>query len=138
MQHYVIKFVSDLLQVPWFSLGVLVSPPIKLTPWYTWNIVESGIKYQNHNHLIRPWCHQTFSLLIKLFLLKSVFSANQIWVFPYLRIFSNLSKFSSFMVPGPDFRCDSKLLLNCSTQKSHSSYKATFSLQKKGPYKKGT
>ena len=28
-------------------------------------------------------------------------SANQIWVFPYLRIFSDLSKFSSFVAPGP-------------------------------------
>ena len=48
-------------------------------------------------------CHKTFSLLSKLFLLKSVFSANQIWVFPCLRIFSDLSKFSSFMAPGPGF-----------------------------------
>ena len=50
----------------------------------------------------RSRCHKAFSLLNKLFLLKSVFSANQIWVFPYLRIFSDLSKFSSFVVPGPD------------------------------------
>ncbi len=39
MQHYVIKFASDLWQVG----GFLRFPP----PRYSWNIVESGIKYHN-------------------------------------------------------------------------------------------
>ena len=54
---------------------------------------------QVHTTHCWPRCHNTFSLLSKLFLLKSVFSANQISVFRYLRIFSDLSKFSSFMAP---------------------------------------
>ena len=49
MQHYVIKFVSDLWQVGGF-LQVLRSPlPIKPTPQYSWNIVESCIKHYNPN-----------------------------------------------------------------------------------------
>jgi hypothetical protein len=40
IQHYVIKFVSDLQQVGDFS-------PITSTPEYNWNIVESGVKYPN-------------------------------------------------------------------------------------------
>ena len=42
IQHYVIKFVSDLRQVSgfhWFR------SPINCRPRYNWNIVESGIKY---------------------------------------------------------------------------------------------
>ena len=40
VQHYVIKFVSDLRQVGGF-LQVLRFPP----PRYNWNIVESGVKH---------------------------------------------------------------------------------------------
>jgi hypothetical protein len=40
IQHYVIKFVSDLQQDGGFS-------PITSTPEYNWNIVESGVKYPN-------------------------------------------------------------------------------------------
>jgi len=49
IQHYVIRFVSDLRQVgdflwvPWFP------PPIKLTPRYNWNIVKSGVKHHSPN-----------------------------------------------------------------------------------------
>ena len=43
IQHYVIKFVGDLLQVCGF-LWVLQSPLL-----YNWNIVESGIKHYNPN-----------------------------------------------------------------------------------------
>ena len=49
IQLYVIKFVSDLRQVGDF-LRVLWFPlPIKLTPRYSWNIIESGIKHHNPN-----------------------------------------------------------------------------------------
>ena len=41
MQHYVIKFFSDLQQVGGF---LRFPPPIKLTPRCNWNIVESGVK----------------------------------------------------------------------------------------------
>ena len=43
IQHYVIKFVSDLLQVCGF-LWVLQCPLL-----YNWNIVESGIKHYSPN-----------------------------------------------------------------------------------------
>jgi hypothetical protein len=42
IQHYVIKFVSDLRQVGGFLLELRFPPPIKLT---VWNIVESGVKH---------------------------------------------------------------------------------------------
>ena len=49
IQHYVIKFVSDLRQVSGF-LRVLRFPPLtKLTVTKKWNIVESGIKHHNTN-----------------------------------------------------------------------------------------
>jgi hypothetical protein len=44
IQHYVIKFVSDLRQVGGFLLELRFPPPIKLT---VWNIVESGVKHHN-------------------------------------------------------------------------------------------
>jgi hypothetical protein len=41
------KFVSDLRQFGGF-IRVLPFPPSKyLPPWYSWNIVESGVKYHN-------------------------------------------------------------------------------------------
>jgi len=46
IQHYVIKFVSDLRQVGGF-LWLLQFPPR-----YSWNIVESGVKHQNPNKTI--------------------------------------------------------------------------------------
>jgi hypothetical protein len=44
IQHYVIKFVSDLLQVGGF---LRFPPPIKLTATISRNIVESGVKHHN-------------------------------------------------------------------------------------------
>ena len=49
-----------------------------------------------------PGATKLFLCWANFFLLKSVSSANQIWVLPYLRIFSDFSKFSSFVAPGPD------------------------------------
>ena len=37
-------FVSDLRQVGGFRMILRISPPIKLTPRYNWNIAESGVK----------------------------------------------------------------------------------------------
>jgi hypothetical protein len=49
IQHYVIKFDSDLRLVGGF-LWVLWCPlPTKTTATYNWNIVESGIKHHNLN-----------------------------------------------------------------------------------------
>ena len=42
IQHYVIKFVSDLRQVSGFLRVLRIPPPIKR---YNWNIVESGVKH---------------------------------------------------------------------------------------------
>ena len=61
VQHYVIKFVSDLRQIGGF-LQVLWFPPlIKLTPQYNWNIAESGIKHHQTNIIwnitfLSLWC----------------------------------------------------------------------------------
>ena len=33
----------------WFSLGTPVSSTNKTDHWYSWNIVESGVKHHNHN-----------------------------------------------------------------------------------------
>ena len=56
IQHYVIKFVSDLRQVGGF-LWELQFPPPNWPPWYNWNIVESGIKHHKSN--------QTYSESVK-------------------------------------------------------------------------
>ena len=54
MQHYVLKFVSDLRQVCGFLWVLWFLLPIKLTTWYNWNIVESDIKHHNKsNHTLR-------------------------------------------------------------------------------------
>ena len=53
IQHYVMKFVSELRQVVGIFLFFCflffgLPPPIKLTaPWYGWNIVESDVKQHN-------------------------------------------------------------------------------------------
>jgi hypothetical protein len=53
MQHYVIKFVSDLRQVGrWFSPGTLVSSKIKLTAMIQLIykcIADSGFKHHSSN-----------------------------------------------------------------------------------------
>ena len=49
VQHYVIKFVSDLRQVGGFLQILQFPPPIKLTARYSWNIIESGIKHHQAN-----------------------------------------------------------------------------------------
>jgi hypothetical protein len=44
VQHYVIKFVTDLRHVGGFLRVLRFPPPINL-PRYNWNIVESGVKH---------------------------------------------------------------------------------------------
>ena len=67
IQHYVIKFVSDLWQVGGFLRVFRFPPPIKRPPRYNWNIVESGVKHYkpyevnnvhtNHNgELLKQFC----------------------------------------------------------------------------------
>ena len=52
IQHYVIKFVSDLRQVSGFIRVLRFPPAINLTAWrYSWNIVECGVKHHNPNPL---------------------------------------------------------------------------------------
>jgi hypothetical protein len=53
IQHYVIKFVSELQQVGSFlQVKIWFPPPRKLTVTiYNWKIVESGIKHHNPNLL---------------------------------------------------------------------------------------
>jgi hypothetical protein len=59
IQHYMIKFVSDLRQVGGFLRGLRFPPPIKLTsticwlPQYNWTIVQSGL-----NTIRRVWRYQ--------------------------------------------------------------------------------
>ena len=50
IKHYVIKFVSDLQLVGGFLRVLRFPPPIKLTPRYSWNIVESDVKHHKPNH----------------------------------------------------------------------------------------
>ena len=47
IQHYVIKFASDLRQVGGYLRVLRFSPPINWPPRYIWYIVESGSKYHN-------------------------------------------------------------------------------------------
>ena len=50
MQHYVIKFVSDLRRVSVVFSGYSGFPhQWNWPPWYNWNIVESGVKHPNPN-----------------------------------------------------------------------------------------
>ena len=52
IQHYVIKFVSDLRQVGGFRWVLQFPAPIKLIATIVnWNIVESGVKHHKPNNL---------------------------------------------------------------------------------------
>ena len=64
IQHYVMKFVSDLQKVDGF-IRVLQYP---LPPWYNWNIVESDVKHQTPNPSLETFFH--FLTIIFKFLLK--------------------------------------------------------------------
>ena len=61
VQHYVIKFVSDLRQVLRFP------PPINWLPRYNWNIVESGVKHHKTNK--QATSNNQLLILIKLIFL---------------------------------------------------------------------
>jgi hypothetical protein len=47
IQHYGIKFANDLRLFCGFLQALWFPPPIKLTPRFSWNIVESGAKHHN-------------------------------------------------------------------------------------------
>ena len=67
IQHYVIKFVSDLWQVCGFLWVLRFPPPIKLTDtiYCNWNIVESGInKHHNPNPQSNLWFLESSFLCI--------------------------------------------------------------------------
>ena len=49
IQHYEIKFVSDLRQIGGFLRVLQFPQPIKLTATYNWNIVDSGFKHHQTN-----------------------------------------------------------------------------------------
>jgi len=49
IQHYVIKFVSDLRQVGGFLWVLQFPPPIKLITTKKWNVVESDDKHHKPN-----------------------------------------------------------------------------------------
>jgi hypothetical protein len=51
IQHYVIKFVSDLRQVSSFLRVLRFPPPINWPSQYIWNIIESGV----NEHKPNPW-----------------------------------------------------------------------------------
>ena len=63
IQHYVIKFVSDLRQLGGF-LRVLWFPPPTRQPRYSWNIVESGIKHHNPSPISLFWLHVYTCLIL--------------------------------------------------------------------------
>jgi hypothetical protein len=50
IQHYMIKFVSNLQQVGGFLWVLRFPPPKNWPPRYNWNIVESGVKYHKPTH----------------------------------------------------------------------------------------
>jgi hypothetical protein len=54
VQHYVMKFVSDLRQVGGFP-RVLPFPPLIKPQRYSWNIFESGVKHHNPNPLNKTY-----------------------------------------------------------------------------------
>ena len=67
VQHYVIKFVSDLWQVVVF-LRVLRFPPSKnWPPWYNWNIVESGVKHHKINQSIPNTKQDSYTFFVRKF-----------------------------------------------------------------------
>jgi hypothetical protein len=67
IQHYVIKFVSDLWQVAVFL------HQYDWPPRYSWNIVESGVKHHNPHNLSIVYCIREIQIgfsLYKLFIGK--------------------------------------------------------------------
>jgi hypothetical protein len=64
-QHFVIKFISDLWQVSGFLRVLQFSPPMKLMPWFYWNIVESGVKHHQTNqseHFIKKILYSDWTI----------------------------------------------------------------------------
>ena len=66
MQHYVIKFVSDLRQIGGFLRILWLPPAIQMTP----TIVESGVRHHNPIHISRKFrCIVTFQIPIVVYIL---------------------------------------------------------------------
>ena len=103
IQHYVIKFVSDLRQGSGFLRVLRIPPPIKLTTTIyicNWNIVESGVKH-----------HKSISLYIKQVCIQVL---DSIWFYININFFlsfrSNLQccnnnisrgkRWTVFLIPG--------------------------------------
>jgi hypothetical protein len=60
IQHYVIKFVSDLRQVGGFLRVLRIPPSINWALRYNWNIVESGVKHHNPQNSMQEYKWHTF------------------------------------------------------------------------------
>jgi hypothetical protein len=53
IQHYVIKFVSNIRQVDGFLWVLRFPPPLKLNATINWNIVEGGVKHYKQQNIIK-------------------------------------------------------------------------------------
>ena len=82
IQHYVIKFVSDLRQVCGF-LCVLRFPPTIKPPQYNLNIVESGVKHHIPSH------HYIYSCIYSLNRKKGLVSVSTFISYCYWCTFLN-------------------------------------------------
>ena len=67
IQHYVIKFVSELMQVCDFLWVFQFPPPTNSLPVYSWNSVESGDKHHNPYYLYKCKMYMPNTSIILLF-----------------------------------------------------------------------
>jgi hypothetical protein len=82
VQHYVIKFVSDLWQVGGFLQVLRFPPPIKLSAMiYNWNIVESGVKHHKTSPLFDIEFGRTLGVIDRWFKPQLVNSKNTKFVY---------------------------------------------------------
>jgi len=80
VQHYVIKFVSDLRQISGFLL--------RFPPWYNWTIVENGVKHHQPNK-------QTSMILIK----STLKNVHLTCPFVRFNLFPTLQFLLGFLIP---------------------------------------
>ena len=79
VQHYVIKFVSDLGQVAGFHRALCFLHQLNLPPRYNWNIVESGFKHHKTNQPIIMYLQRNHNWVVAWLVLTSTLAVFQLY-----------------------------------------------------------
>jgi hypothetical protein len=79
VQHYVIKFVSNLGQVGGFLRALRFLHQLNLPPRYNWNFVESGVKHHKTNQPIIMYLQRNHNWVVVWLVLTPTLAVFQLY-----------------------------------------------------------